>query len=165
MSSLDCHERGQLVYGAPGAGMSARSGVAHCARRGLDAERLAVELRLNPSRAASSSVTDLLHGWLEVKTPPWAASTHRDAVNRMAEMPPVATARPPWRRLSRSVEVRALHGEIERGVRAPWADAPFVADRERDETLQALEQEIGHAFGAIRAEMQTVDAARPLIDP
>lgn len=65
-----------------------------------DAERMAAELTLKPSRSAGRSVADLLQAWLEVKTPAWASSTHRDAVSRVALIEADPIARLPVARLS-----------------------------------------------------------------
>ena len=61
---------------------------------------MAVELTLKPSRSAGRSVTDLLQAWLEVKTPAWASSTHRDAVSRAALIEADPIARLPVARLT-----------------------------------------------------------------
>ena len=65
-----------------------------------DAERLAAELTLKPSRSAGRSVADLLHAWLEVKLPTWAPSTNRDAVSRVALIEADPIGRIPVARLS-----------------------------------------------------------------
>ena len=45
-------------------------------------------------------MNDLLQAWLEVKTPAWASSTHRDAVSRAALIEADPIARLPVARLS-----------------------------------------------------------------